>query len=60
MRNELIIKGAMYNHEYVEISNLINQLGKLGLNCRTTDHVFNLKSLINKYVFNNKKKLYSL
>ena len=44
--------------EYVEISNLINH-GQIGFkkSSRTIDHVFTLKSLINKYVFDNKKKL---
>ena len=46
--------------EYVEISNLINH-GQIGFrkSSGTTDHAFTLKRLINKYVFDNKKKLYS-
>ena len=46
--------------EYTELSNLINQ-GQIGFkkSSRTTDHVFTPKSLINKYVYDNKKKLYT-
>jgi hypothetical protein len=65
MRNELIIKSLctiMNNRlvEYTEISNLINN-GQIGFkkSSRTTDHVFTLKSLINKYVYDNKNKLYT-
>ena len=46
--------------EYTELSNLINH-GQIGFKKSniTTDHVFTLKSLINKYVYDNKKKLYT-
>ena len=46
--------------EYTELSNLINQ-GQIRFkkSSRTTDHLFTLESLINKYVYDNKKKLYT-
>ena len=41
------------------MSNFINQ-GQIGLNkySRTTDHVFTLKILINKYVYDNKNYIH--
>ena len=61
--NSLKVLCTIMNHrlvEYTELSNLINQ-GQIGFkkSSRTTDHVFILKSLINKYVYDNKKKLYT-
>ena len=46
--------------EYVQQSNLINS-GQIGFKkfSRTCDHVFTLKSLVNKYVYDNKSKLYT-
>ena len=46
--------------EYVQQTNLINQ-AQIGFKkySRTSDHVFTLKSLINKYVYDNKNKLYT-
>ena len=47
-------------NEYCEQTNLINN-GKIGLKkkCRTSDHLLILKSIINKHVYDNKKKVYT-
>ena len=46
-------------NEYCEQTSLIN-IGQIGLKkSRTSDHLLTLKSIINKYVHVNKKKVYA-
>ena len=47
-------------NEYCENANLINN-GQIGFKkgCRTSDHILTLKGIINKYVYDNKQKVYT-
>ena len=47
-------------NEYCEQNNLINK-GQIGFKkgSRTSDHVLTLKSIVNKYVYDNNQKLYT-
>ena len=47
-------------NEYCEQNNLIN-IGQIGFKkgCRTSDHLLTLKSIINKYVYDKRTKLYT-
>lgn len=53
-----ILNERLYN--YVLKKQIINK-GQIGFlkNNRTTDHIFTLKSIINKYVYDKKSKLYA-
>ena len=46
--------------EYCENTNLINE-GQIGFKkgCRTSDHLLTLKSIVNKYVYDHKQKIYT-
>ena len=52
-----LTKGMITSKWCLDITTPIHQGWKKS--SRTTDHVFTLNSLINKYVYDNKKKLYT-
>ena len=56
----LIFGGVHSRIDFCENNNVINR-GQLGFrkNNRTIDQVTTLKNIINKYVYDNKKKLYT-